>query len=65
MTPARPSTAAKAALVAGGSFTSSIAVILVLAAVWGLGDRVVLSVLVGLCALTAAAMLIAAGRLRP
>ncbi|MEV4343320.1 hypothetical protein AB0J83_02405 [Actinoplanes sp. NPDC049596] len=52
------------ALVAGGSFTSSITVILVLAALLGLGDRTVLYVLVALCALTAAAMLITAARLR-
>ncbi|SNY13054.1 hypothetical protein [Paractinoplanes atraurantiacus] len=65
MTAPRPTVAAKAALVAGGSFTSSIALILLLAAVWGLGDRMVLWALVALSTLTAAAMLIAAGRLRP
>ena len=53
------------ALVAGGSFTSSITVILLLAAVFGLGDRTVLAVLVTLCALTATAMFVTATRLRP
>jgi hypothetical protein len=55
----------KVALVAGGSFTCSVAGVLGLAAFWGLGDPTILYALLALCIVTAAGMFTAAGRLRP
>jgi hypothetical protein len=51
---------ARAALVAGGTFSTAIAGIIGAAGMWGLGDRTVLYALVSLCVIAALTMFTAA-----
>ncbi|MBL7260753.1 hypothetical protein [Paractinoplanes lichenicola] len=55
---------ARAALVAGGSFTTAIGAILASAGMWGLGDRTILYALVALCVIAALTMFTAAIMMR-